>query len=237
MSLQGRDGSHPPGAPTLKCPTEPPDLSPKAGRRTVLSAVLLGVAASACCWLPLALASLGLATGTLGARIAWIRPWALGVLALLLGGVIVWWVLKRYGGPSGKDTCCTESPRFPTLPVVALGLSALGAAAVPRLINPGQSATLSSPAPAGGTLLVLSTPQFDCQACVGTLSQAMAATPGVASVQMDFDKRETRIVFQPGSAVDATLARWKKELGFAGKEVKREAARAPSPWVVAIRQA
>lgn len=105
MSLQGRDGGHPPGAPTLKCPTEPPDLSPKAGRRTVLSAVLLGVAASACCWLPLALASLGLATGTLGARIAWIRPWALGVLALLLGGVIVWWVLKRYGGPSGKDTC------------------------------------------------------------------------------------------------------------------------------------
>jgi copper chaperone CopZ len=201
----------------------------------VLSAVLLGVAASACCWLPSALVSLGLATGTLGARIAWIRPWALAIMALLLCGVIVWWVLKRYGGPSGKDTCCTEPPRFPTLPVVALGLSALGAAAVPRLIHPGQSATLSSPAPTGGTLLVLSTPQFDCPACVGTLSQAMAATPGVVSVQMDFDKRETRIVFQPGSAVDATLARWKQELGFEGIEVKRETASTLSSGTIELK--
>lgn len=228
MSTQGHDGCHPPGAPTGECLTNPSDLSPKAGRRTVLSAILLGVAASACCWLPLALASLGLATGTLGARIAWIRPWALGALALLLAGLIAWWVLKRYGGPSGKDHCCTEPTRFPTLPVVFLGLSALGAAAVPRLIHPDRSATLVPPAPAGGTLLVLSTPQFDCPACVGTLSQAMEATPGVASVQMDFDKRETRIAFHPGSAVDATLARWKVELDFEGKEVKREAASAPT---------
>jgi len=174
-----------------------------------------------------------MATGTLGARIAWIRPWALGALAVLLTGVIAWWALKRYGSPSGKDNCCTEPPRFPTLPVVILGLSFLGAAAAPRLLHPGRSSTLTAtapPAPAEGTLLVLSTPQFDCPSCVGTLPQNLAATPGVASVQMDFDKRETRIVFQPGSAVDTMLARWKKELGFEGKEVKREAqvSRAPS---------
>ena len=52
----------------------------------------------------------------------------------------------------------------------------------------------------------------------------MAGTPGVASVQMDFDKRETYIVFQQGADLDATLARWKKELGFDGKEIRREAA-------------
>lgn len=227
MSTQNHDCCPPGGPQTGQCPTEPPDLSPKAGRRTVLSAVLLGVAASACCWLPLALAGLGVATGTLGARIAWIRPWALGALALLLVGVVGWWALKRHGGPSGKDNCCTEPPRFPTLPVVILGLSFLGAAAAPRLLHPGRTTTLTAfapPAPSGGTLLVLSTPQFDCPPCAGTLPQALAATPGVASVQMDFDKRETRIVFQPGAAVDATLARWKQELGFEGKEAKRESA-------------
>lgn len=232
MSTQDHDCCPPRGPQTGTCPTEPPDLSPKAGRRTVLSAVLLGVAASACCWLPLALAGLGIATGTLGAKIAWIRPWALGALALLLVGVVTWWALKRYGGPSGKDNCCTEPPRFPMLPVVILGLSFLGAAATPRLLHPGRSTTLTAtapPSPAGGILLVLSTPQFDCPPCVGTLPQTLAATPGVASVQFDFDKRETRIVFQAGSAVDATLARWKKELGFEGKEVRREAASVPSP--------
>ena len=75
---------------------------------------------------------------------------------------------------------------------------------------------LAPPAPAEGTLLVLSTPQFDCPPCVGTLPQTMAGTPGVASVQMDFNKRETRIVFQPCAAVDATLAQWKKDFGFRG---------------------
>lgn len=205
---------------------------PKAGRRTVLSAVMLGVAASACCWLPLALAGLGMATGTLGAKIAWIRPWALGALALLLVGVIAWWALKRYGGSSEKDACCTEPIRFPTLPVVILGLSFMGAAAAPRLLHPGRNIAMTAtvtPTPVGGTLLVISTPQFDCPSCVGTLPQTLAATPGVASVQMDFDKRETHIVFQPGSAVDVTLARWKKELGFEGKEVTREAVSVPGP--------
>lgn len=231
---RGQSPSHdccpPLGAQTGACPTGPLDLSPKAGRRTVFSAVLLGVAASACCWLPLALAGLGMATGTMGARIAWIRPWALGALALLLAGVIAWWALRRYRGASEKDNCCIEPPRFPTLPVVILGLSFMGAAAAPRLLHPGRSTTLTvrvPPAPAGGTLLVLSAPQFDCPSCVGTLPQTLAGTPGVASVQMDFDKRETRIVFQPDAAVDATLAQWRKELGFGGKEVRRE--RAPAP--------
>jgi hypothetical protein len=57
----------------------------------------------------------------------------------------------------------------------------------------------------------------------------MAATPGVASVQMDFDKRETHIVFKPGADVDATMAKWKKELGFDGREVQRETIGAQSP--------
>lgn len=238
MSTQNHDCCPPQGPQTGTCPTEPPDLNPKTGRRTAASALLLGVVASACCWLPLALAGLGVATGTLGAKIAWIRPWALWALALLLVGVVGWWALKRYGGTAEGDNCCTAPPRFPTLPVVILGISFLGAAAAPRLLHPGRSTTLTAvapPVPSGGTLLVLSTPQFDCPPCVGTLPQTLAATPGVASVQMDFDKRETRIVFQPGASIDATLARWKKELGFEGREAKREGASVPSPGAIGLR--
>ena len=226
------------GPQTGTGPTKPEGLGLMAGHRTVISAVLLGVAASACCWLPLTLAGLGMATGTLGAKIAWIRPWALGALAFLLAGVIAWWALKRYGDPFEKDYCCMESPRFPTLPVVLLGLSFLGATAAPRLLHPGGKTTLAgtmAPIPARGTLLVLSTPQVDCPSCVGKLHQTLAATPGTATVQMDFDKRETRIVFQQGSAVDATLARWKKELGFEGNVVKREAASVPSQGTAGLR--
>lgn len=209
-----------------------------ARRLTVLPALLLGVAASACCWVPLALAGLGATTGALGAKIAWIRPWALGVLALLLLWGVARWAMKRHGGPSETEPCCGGPPRFPMLQVVILGLSIMGAAAAPRLLHTGRNTAMTATAPsapAGSILLVLSTPQFDCPPCMGRLPQSMAATPGVASVQMDFDKREMRIMFQPGSAVDTTMARWKKDLGLEGNEVKREAASAPSPGGAGLR--
>ncbi|HJV48124.1 MAG TPA: hypothetical protein VJ549_02495 [Geothrix sp.] len=218
--------------PREDAPTEPTDFDERAGRRTVLSAVVLGVLASACCWVPLALAGAGVATGTLGARIAWIRPWALGGLLILLLVVLGWWARKRFAPTGAAEGCCVVVPKFPTLAVTILVGSFALAWASPRILHPGRNTTftaLAPPAPTGGTLLVISTPQFDCPACVGTLPQTMAGTPGVASVQMDFNKRETRVVFQPGAALDATLARWKKDLGFEGKEVRRETASAFRP--------
>ncbi len=195
------------------------------GQRTVWASIGLGVLASACCWVPLALAGLGVATGTLGAKISWIRPWALGALALLLVGVLGWWLRKRFAPRVTAEACCAVVPKFPTLAVTILGVSYVLAWGSPRLLHPGGATTLTvmaPAAPAGGTHLILSTPQFDCPPCVGTLPQTMAATPGVASVWMDFDKRETHIVFKPGAAMDPTLAQWKKELGFEGKEIRRQ---------------
>lgn len=219
--------SHPEEA--VKSPSNcalPPPSAGEDSKRTVWASIGLGVLASACCWVPLALAGLGVATGTLGARISWIRPWALGGLALLLMGVIGWWVRKRFASAKADADCCAVAPTFPTLAVAILVASYLLAWGSPRLLHPGSNTTLTAlapPAPAGGTLLVISTPQFDCPPCVGTLPQVMAGTPGVTSVQMDFDKRETHIAFQPGAAIDTTLTQWKKELGFEGKIVRREA--------------
>jgi len=163
---------------------------------------------------------LGGAPGTMGGKIAWFRPWALVGLVVLLLGVLGWWARKRFTSAKPEADCCAVVPPFPSLVVTILAASFVLAWASPRFLHPGRNTTLT--APSGGMLLVLSTPQFDCPPCVGTLPQTMAATPGVASVQMDFDKRETHIAFQPGAAVDATMARWKKELGFEGKEARRE---------------
>lgn len=202
-----------------------PSNTGEKGQRTVWASIGLGVLASACCWVPLALAGAGVATGTLGARISWIRPWALGALLILLLGVLGWWVRKRFASTKTAADCCAVVPRFPTLAVAILMGSFVLAWATPRLLHPGGQTVLTAvppPAPAGSTLLVIATPQFDCAPCAGTLPQTMSATPGVASVQMDFDKRETRIVFQPGAAIDTTLAKWKTDLGFDGKEVRRQ---------------
>lgn len=202
----------------------PPSQAEGTPGRTIWASLGLGVLASACCWLPLALAGMGVATGTLGARIAWMRPWALGGLLILLAGVIGWWARKRLASATSAEACCAVVPKFPTLAVVVLGASFVLAWASPRLLHPGRKTSLSVQAPAattGGTLLVLSTPQYDCPACVGTLPRTLADTPGVASVRMDFEKRETHVAFNPGAGIDATLERWRKDLGFGGEEVQR----------------
>lgn len=193
-------------------------------RRTVWAAVGLGLLASACCWLPLALAGVGVVGGAAGARVAWMRPWALGGLGLLLMGLVGWWVYRRIAVRKLADDCCAIVPKFPALPVVVLALSFVGASAAPRLLHAGNTTAGNPEATgvAGGTFLVLSTPQFDCPPCAGTLPQTMEQTPGVTSVQMDFDERETRIAFKAGADVDGILAAWNQRLGFSGKVVRHQ---------------
>lgn len=195
-----------------------------AQRPTAWAAVGLGLLASACCWLPLALAGVGATGSVVGAKVASMRPWALGGLGLLLAGVVGWWVQRRITVTKVVNDCCAVAPRFPTLPVVVLALSFAGAWAAPRLLHRGKPVPGSPEAAmaAGGTFLVLSTPQYDCPPCAGTLPQTMSQTPGVASVQMDFDKRETRIAFKPGADVDGILAGWNQKRGFSGKVVRHQ---------------
>ena len=184
--------------------------------RTTWAAVGLGLLASACCWLPIALAGVGMAGGAAGAKVAWLRPWALGGLALLLLGVVGYWFYKRFAPSLKKGDCCeVNHAKFPALPVAVLVLSFLGAWSAPRWLDHPAGVTGAS-APLGGSLLVLSTPQYDCAACVGTLPQQMSKTPGVTSVQMDFDHRETRVAFAPGADEEKILNHWRRDLGFSG---------------------
>jgi hypothetical protein len=97
---------------SLKSPSDcaiPPPSAGDDAKRTVWASLGLGVLASACCWLPLTLAGLGIATGTLGAKIAWIRPWALGGLLILLLGVVGWRSWARPSRPS--SSAATWPPR------------------------------------------------------------------------------------------------------------------------------
>lgn len=194
-------------------------------RRTVWAAAGLGLLASACCWIPLALAGLGVAGGAAGARVAWLRPWALWGLALLMVGTLGWWIYRRSMKESPQEDCCAPAPRFPVLPMLVLMLSFIGAWTAPRLLYAHAGASHGAGSPAGiddGTFLVLSTPQFDCPPCAGTLPETMAKTPGVASVHMDFDKRETRIQFREGADVPGILAHWDHDLGFSGTVIQRQ---------------
>lgn len=180
---------------------------------------MLGLLASACCWLPLALAGVGAAGGAAGAKVAWLRPWALGGLAVLLLGLVGWWFYQRHRLSLKEDCCEVSRVKFPALPVAVLALSFLGAWSAPRFLD-HSTVVADASAPIGGSLLVLSTPQYDCAPCAGTLPEQMSKTPGVASVQMDFDHRETRIAFAAGADEKQILDHWKRDLGFTGTAIR-----------------
>lgn len=220
-------GSHACCAPITSAKAEMvrPSASGGRGGRTAWAAAGLGLLASACCWIPLALAGVGAAGAAAGARVAWLRPWAFLGLVLLTVGTLGWWIYRRSIKGRPQEDCCAPAPRFPVLPMLVLVLSFIGAWTAPRLLYAHVDASNGAGSSAGidgGTFLVLSTPQFDCPPCAGVLPETMAKTPGVASVHMDFDKRETRIQFHEGADVQGILARWDHDLGFSGKVIQRQ---------------
>lgn len=189
--------------------------------RTIWAAAGLGLLASACCWLPLALAGVGVAGGAAGAKMAWLRPWALGGLALLLAGLLGRWLHERFSSsPEQEDCCGVKRAKFPALPAAVLAISFLGAWSAPRFLDHSMAGA-GAFEPLGGSFLVLSTPQYDCASCAGALPGQMSKTPGVLSVQMDFEHRETRIAFAAGADQRKILDHWNRDLGFSGTVSRR----------------
>ena len=85
--------------------------SARGGLVAASGSVLAAVLASACCWLPLLLLSFGASAAGLSAAFEQMRPWFLGVTAVLLGaGFYLVYFRKEKCAPG--STCATPKPRL-----------------------------------------------------------------------------------------------------------------------------
>jgi copper chaperone CopZ len=224
---------------TIPAPPDYPSDHPPA--RTGLwasgGAVLTAALASACCWLPLLLISLGVSAAGIGGFFQAYRPILLGVtVALLATGYYL--VFKKPNCAPGS-ACATPNPKLRKLNAAMLGfatVAVLAFALFPNylgyFLNNGNTASATTPpaatqpGQAGGadspvTPLPTHTVQLDidgmtCAACATGLTSYLNTRPGVRRADVDYDTRSASVELDDASGIDGVLKSI-SEYGFHGK--------------------
>jgi len=157
--------------------------------------LIAAVAASACCWLPLSLLTLGVSSGGIGLFFAAARPFFLGFAGLALGA----FVLLQYRNHRKKVSCdsCTESGSKPrlsayTLVVILLaGVLAFLPVYLPDLVPNAESNVIESDSTAYTISMTIE--GMTCSGCATVVEETVAPIRGITSAFVDFDARRLNI--------------------------------------------
>ncbi len=166
-------------------------------RRGILVGSLLGgLFASACCIGPLVLGVLGLGSLGFAAALAPLRPWFLGLTAVLLA--VGFYFAYR---PLPAEVCtsqlaCSGSASRTRQRMALWIVTALTVALAaypswgPRLTAPRASAAASRPESA---VVVLDVQGMTCAACAGEVERELRQVPGVLRADVSFERRRAEI--------------------------------------------
>lgn len=166
--------------------------------------VAAALAASACCWLPLAFGGIGLSAAAAGAVFEHWRPALLALTAaLLVPGFYVAYFRKQVCEPG--STCAAPDPgtrRLGRLGLWAATFLVVAAASFPYYASAlAGSLVASGPTDVHGRQIALSVGGMSCEACTLQLRQALLKVPGVLDVSVDYPSRTARVSITPtGSA-------------------------------------
>ena len=202
--------------------------SERASRATLVGAVVAAFAASACCLLPAVLAFVGLSGVGLAAAIEPYRPLLLVVTGgLLLVGFYLVYVrparVETTATDAGTDDCGCEAPKTRRAGQVALWVAT--AAVVLFAAYPYISAA-NAKTQAHGDAADVAEPQrvtltitgMTCEGCATTLTETLAAVPGVARARVSFDDSSAEVSYDAARVTSADLV--KAVNGLAGYEAK-----------------
>lgn len=76
------------------------------------------------------------------------------------------------------------------------------------------SLSLSLPALAAPSTVILSVPSMDCPVCPITVKAALTRVNGVSQAEINFDKRQATVTFDDAKTNAATLTQATKEAGY-----------------------
>ena len=173
------------------------------------ASVLAALVASACCVGPLVLATLGLGSLGLAATLEPLRPWFLGLTAVLLalGAYHAYRPLPQ--GPCGPESECAKPPsRTPQRVLLWIVLTVSIAVAT----FPGWGAHFASgrgyksAAPKTGDVVTFQVSGMTCEACSGEIEGALLRTPGVIDARVDYASASAEVRVTPGTDPRALLA-------------------------------
>ena len=165
-------------------------------RSVLVGSLLAGALASACCLGPLVLGVLGLSSLGLGAVLAPLRPWFLGMTAVFLAiGFFFAHRPRRVESCSPGQACAKPASRRNQRVVLWLVLAATAALAS----YPSWGARLTAPrfaavaSPVANSMVVLDVHEMTCSACAGEIESELRKVPGVVHADVSFERRRAEI--------------------------------------------
>ena len=193
-------------APDTK-PNDDP-IEPSAGTGTAptlasAGAVIAAALSSACCWLPLLLLGAGAsAAGVAGFFEAYRLPLLVGTGLLIATGFYLVYVRKPACMPDGS--CAAPSSRLRRIDEITLWMAIAAAIVfasfpdyVGHLLGSEPNQAIAATAPMEHVILRIA--GMTCAGCAIHVEQALAAVDGVARVEVSYDDKTARVLFDPGA--------------------------------------
>ena len=200
-----------------------------------MASILAAVVASLCCIGPLAAVALGI--GSFGAASVFegLRPYFLGLTALLLASAFYLNYRKRPEAEC-EDGTCAVSPEKKHKRTMMLWLATGAVAALAAF--PHYSGVFWGESDQGG-MTVLAASHFDktfseaifdvegmtCAGCAATLEGALRETPGVSTATVSLEAKTAVVSFDPSITSTQQLTALMTDYGFTGRVRTRGAGR------------
>ena len=179
----------------------------RTGRWTVGASVVSALLASACCWLPLLLAAVGVSAAGVASRFEATRPWFLSAAAL---GLAFGFYALYFRTPSatGASCCETKPTRLRAWNRTMLWVASVAVAAIaffPQYVGllmrdarGAPSSSIGERSPLEGTL-ALRIEGMTCEACAIHIERELRKIAGVRSVAASYDDGKATLSFDASS--------------------------------------
>jgi mercuric ion transport protein len=186
--------------------------------KVILSgSVTTAIAASLCCLGPLLAVALGLGSFRIATTFETLRPYLLGLTALLLAGAF--YLTYRKQAVSCADGSCQirAGSRTSKLLLWLVTISAIAFAAFPYYSGPIFQVQAQDNKPsfsANDAKLVVIVGGMSCSSCAIQIKGTLDKLPGVKSAAVSYEKSEAVIVYDPKATNDAAIRSAITELGY-----------------------
>ena len=179
-------------------------------RSALVASLIAGLLASACCIGPLLLGAFGLGSLGLATALAPLRPWLLGLTAVLIGtGFFLAYRPRAVEVCAPGEACANPASRrnqrltLWLATVLAAGLATYPSwgARVSETKKPAAAVAKS------GSVVVLDVRGMTCAACQGEVERELRKVPGVVHARASFDQGRAEVeVASPALQIESLIA-------------------------------